>query len=66
MDDLEITQISFTRFNALGGYARHPRSFLMIEELDFFETNNGDVIGIATRDITDQDFGGIVLASLRP
>lgn len=34
----------------------------MIEELAYFEVEGGDVIGIATMDITDQDFGGIVLA----
>lgn len=62
MDDFAIAPISLTRFNALGGYARHPRTFLMIEELEFFETRNGDVLGIATLEITDQDFGGIVLA----
>ncbi|MET4209070.1 hypothetical protein [Bradyrhizobium sp. LA2.1] len=62
MDDFAIHPISMTRFNALGGYARHPRSFLMIDELEYFETENGDVLGIATLDITDQDFGGIVLA----
>lgn len=62
MDDFAIAPISLTRFNALGGYASHPRTFLMIEELEFFETRNGDVLGIATLEITDQDFGGIVLA----
>ncbi len=34
----------------------------MFEELAYFEVAGGDVIGIATKDITDQDFGGIVLA----
>lgn len=62
MDDFAITPISLTRFNALGGYARHPRSFLIMDELEYFETGNGDVLGIATLGITDHDFGGIVLA----
>lgn len=62
MDDLAVRPISLTRFNALGGYARHPATSSMFEELGFFETENGDVLGIATLDITDQDFGGIVLA----
>jgi len=62
MDDFAIKPISLTRFNALGGYARQPGSFIFFDELGFFETQNGDVLGIATLDITDKDFGGIVLA----
>jgi len=62
MEDLEVSEISLTRFNALGGYARLPGSRLVFEELTYFEVTGSDVIGIATKDITDQDFGGIVLA----
>src|SRR5262249_35223234 len=62
MANLQIDQISSTRFNALGGYARGPRSRLVFDELAYFEVAGGDVIGVATKDITDQDFGGIVLA----
>jgi hypothetical protein len=62
MGDFAVIPISLTRFNALGGYARHPRTFLMIDELEFFETQNGDVLGIATLDIIESGFGGIVLA----
>ncbi|PDS69880.1 hypothetical protein [Rhizobium phaseoli] len=62
MDELSISPISLIRFNALGGYARHPRTFLTLDELEYFEAEGGSVIGIATKDITDQDFGGIVMA----
>jgi hypothetical protein len=62
MEDLEVRQISLARFNALGGYARKPGSWLVFEELEHFEVASGNVIGIATKDITDQDFSGIVLA----
>lgn len=62
MDDLAISSISLTRFNALGGYARHPRTFLTLDELEYFEAEGGGVIGIATIDLTDRDFGGIVMA----
>lgn len=62
MAPIQITQISLTRFNALGGYARVPGSWLAIEELSYFEVGGGEVIGIVTKDITDQDFSGIVLA----
>ncbi|HEV7254143.1 MAG TPA: hypothetical protein VGN97_13750 [Mesorhizobium sp.] len=62
MDDFAISPISLTRFNALGGYARQPLTFLTTQELGFYETGDGDVLGIAVLDIADQDFGGIVLA----
>ncbi|MGX7745590.1 hypothetical protein [Rhodopseudomonas parapalustris] len=62
MDDFAITPISETRFNALGGYARDPRTVMFFDELGYFEIQSGDVLGIATLDIADQDFGGIVLA----
>ncbi|WP_313614813.1 hypothetical protein [Rhizobium sp.] len=62
MDDLSISPISLTRFNALGGYARQPSTLLYLEELEYFEAEGGNVIGIAAKDITDQDFGGVVMA----
>jgi hypothetical protein len=62
MEELEIKQITLARFNALGGYARKPGSWLVFEELEYFEIASGEVIGIATKDIADQDFSGIVLA----
>lgn len=62
MKEPQINPISFTRFNALGGYARHPSTLLMLNELAYFEVEGGNVIGIATQDIEDQDFGGIVMA----
>jgi len=62
MGDLTISSISLTRFNALGGYARHPGTFLTLGELEYFEAEGGNVIGIATMDLTDRDFGGIVMA----
>ena len=62
MDDFPISPISLSRFNALGGYVRHPETLQLIKELGFYEFNNGDVLGIAVLSIRDQDFGGIVLA----
>ncbi len=59
---VQIKPISRTRFNALGGYARHPGTLLMLDELGYFEAEGGNVIGIATQDLEDQDFGGIVMA----
>ena len=62
MSEPQINEISLTRFNALGGYARVPGSWHVFDELNYFEVEGADVIGIATKDLTDQDFGGIVLA----
>ncbi len=62
MEDLEIHSVSLTRFNALGGYARALGAGLVFEELEYFQASGGNVIGIATKDHTDQDFGGLVLA----
>ncbi len=62
MKELEINEISLTRFDALGGYARAPGSWLVFNELAYLEVAGGDVIAIATKDIADQDFGGMVLA----
>ena len=58
MEELEIRPISLTRFNALGGYARAPGAWLIMDELEHFEqrdwySNDGS---------RQLDFGGLVLA----
>ena len=54
--------ITRLRFNALAGYARHPRTVLAAEELGWFEHANERVLGVLIRDRTDNDYSGIVLA----
>lgn len=54
--------ISRIRFDALAGYARHPRSILGCEELGYFEHADERVLGLLIRDRTDNDFAGIVMA----
>jgi hypothetical protein len=54
--------ISRLRFNALAAYARHPRTVLFADELEWFEHANDRVLGVLIRDRTDGDFSGIVLA----
>ena len=54
--------ISRVRFNALAGYARHPRTVLTAEELGYFEHDKERVLGLLIRDRTDNDFAGMVLA----
>lgn len=54
--------ISPLRFDALAGYARHPRTLLFAEELAYYEHADERVLGLLIRDRTDDDFGGLVLA----
>lgn len=60
--DDQLKPISRLRFDALAAYARHPRTILTAEELDYFEHANERVLGILIRDRVDNDFAGIVLA----
>lgn len=62
MDEFDIFPISITRFNALGGYARQPMTLLYLDEMGHFEIEGGAVIGILGKDITDGDYGGVVMA----
>ena len=60
-----MKQISLLRFNALAGYARHPISRIMAEEIGWFEHESGSVVGTVIRDRQDGDFGAIVMAQDR-
>jgi hypothetical protein len=57
-----MKEISRIRFNALAGYARHPRTVLTAEELGYYEHADERVLGIVVRDRADNDFAGMVLA----
>lgn len=57
-----MKEISRIRFNALAGYARHPRTVLTAKELGYFEHDSERVLGIAVRDRADNDFADMVLA----
>jgi hypothetical protein len=46
--------------DALGGYARDPRSLLFGEEIRYFEHAGERLLGMIVRDRTDNDFGGLV------
>lgn len=56
-----MNEISRVRFDALAGYCRSPMAWLAAEELAWFEEGSERVLGILIRDVTDGDFGGIVL-----
>ncbi|MCO6363398.1 hypothetical protein [Paracoccus sp. 08] len=38
--------ISKVRFNAIAGYARHPRAALIGEELAYYEAEDGSILGL--------------------
>ncbi len=54
--------LSLVRFNALAGYARLPMTTLFSEERAWFEHGSERVLGAVVRDLTDNDFGGLVMA----
>lgn len=52
--------ISFRRFDALAGYARSPMTYVIGEELGWYEHANERVLGLLIRDRADNDYGGMV------
>lgn len=54
-----MREISVTRFNAIAGYARHPRAVLTGEELAYYEADDGSILGLLIRDRADRDFAGM-------
>jgi hypothetical protein len=49
------------RFEALAGYIRRPEGRLFAQELEFCSDDAARVLGVLVRDLTDNDFGGVVL-----
>jgi len=58
-----MREISETRFNAIAGYARKAMAPAMANELEFFELDNGRIVGMLIQDRTDQDYFGAVFAA---
>lgn len=52
--------VSAVRFNAISGYARKPMSQVYGEEIAYFESDEGSLMGMIIRDRTDDEFSGIV------
>jgi len=57
-----VKSISESRFNAFAGYARRPIAALTANEVEFFEVDDGRIVGMVVEDMTDRDFGGLVIA----
>lgn len=56
-----MEEISATRFNAIAGYARHPRARLTGEEIKYYEATDGELFGLIVRDRQDGDYTGMVM-----
>lgn len=57
----EIKPLSRRRFDALAGYARHPRMVFILEELEWFATQGDRLVGLIGRDRYDNDFSWVLL-----
>src|SRR2546421_3201423 len=57
----EIVRISRLRFDSLAGYSRQPTAELFAGELFWYEHKRAPVLGALIVDITDEDFGGIII-----
>lgn len=53
-------QLDRRRFNALAGYARHPKITLITKELDWFADPQERVLGMLCWDRIDDDYGWVV------
>lgn len=58
---MTIREIDERRFQALAGYTRDYRTILYLQELSWFETDDGRVLGVQFRDRTDRDFAWLSL-----
>lgn len=56
-----VNEISLYRYNALAGYSRLPSTFVVSEELEWYEHSSGRVLGVLILDRVDEDFGGIIM-----
>jgi hypothetical protein len=57
--------ISLTRFNALAAWCRFGPAMWILEEVAWFESEHGQLLGLVVRDRMDGDFLGIYLAKDR-
>src|SRR5258705_8158264 len=54
-------RISRLRYDALAGYSRMPSAEFYAHELSWYEHKRAPILGVVILDITDQDFGGIIM-----
>lgn len=59
-DGFDLKDISKLRFDSIAGYARHPKAALTGEEMAYYETEDGSLLGMIVKDRADGDFAGLV------
>lgn len=57
-----MEKLAKVRFEALGGYCRHPMTLFIGEEIDWYQARNEDVLIIIIKDRTDEDYSAHLLA----
>ncbi|WP_410014859.1 hypothetical protein [Sodalis sp. C49] len=62
MASILINPITLSRFNALATYARNPRVKSHSQELEWFETCDGKILGVLLMDTIDNDYVGIIFS----
>lgn len=58
---MAVLPLTPIRFNALAGYTREPRLIRIVQELEWWTTDDERVIGVLVQDRYDHDFGWIAL-----
>jgi hypothetical protein len=56
-----VNEIPPYRYDALAGYSRLPSTFVVSEELEWYEHSSGRLLGVLILDRVDEDFGGIIM-----
>lgn len=59
---LTVKEITQSRFNSLAAYARNPRIKSHSVELEWYESNDGKILGTLIMDLIDNDYVGILMA----
>ncbi|MEG3135550.1 hypothetical protein SC206_18490 [Rouxiella sp. T17] len=59
---IKINKITASRFNALATYARNPLIKSHSQELEWFETSDGKILGTLLVDTTDNNYAGIIFS----
>lgn len=62
MASFTIESITLSRFNALATYARNPRGKFHSQELEWFETSDGKLLGTLLLDKPDNNYAGIIFS----
>lgn len=60
--EIEISELSAQRFNALAAHSRSPAAAYVSKELGWYKNEDESVIGVLLLDTIDDDFAAVVMA----